>query len=140
MAEEHDVDEGRHLPEEDLSGQAEDDGAAVKVCGGDGQSDQGHHARRLGFDLADEALEEGPAAVKIDERRDDEEDIGIAGESQAVAEAQETLDHGRKGEHGESRGQGDPESLFEVVGVMGRRVSLMTLGPVLLIPAVPLMS
>ncbi len=140
MAEEHDVDEGRHLPEEDLSGQAEDDGAAVDVGGGDGQSDQGHHARRLGFDLADEALEEGTAPVKIDERRDDEEDIGVAGESQAVAEAQKALDHGRKGEDGEGRSQGDPEPLLEVVGVTGRRVSLMTLGPVLLIPAVPLMS
>ena len=72
----------------------------------------------LGLELVDDAFQERAAAVEIDERRKDEEDDRVAGESQAVAEAEEVLDHRREGEDRQGRGERDPESSLETMDVL----------------------
>jgi hypothetical protein len=64
VAEQHDVDQGDQLPEEHLAGQAKDHGAGVEEGDGDGQGNEGHHARAALGKLADKSLEEGPTAIE----------------------------------------------------------------------------
>jgi hypothetical protein len=55
------------VPEKDHPGKPEDNGGAVKVSGGDGDCDQGHHSRGAGLDLLIQAFEKRKPAVKKDD-------------------------------------------------------------------------
>ncbi len=99
MAEEHDVDQRGQLPEEDLSFQAEDHGGAVEVGGADGHGDEGHHADVVVLHLAEEALQEGVAAIEVDQGGEQEEEIDRAGKLQL--ESEKILDERGESEDGD---------------------------------------
>ena len=68
MAEEHDVDQGRELPEESHARhQPDHDGRGVDVGDRDRERDQGHHADPARPDLLREPTKERPATVDVDD-------------------------------------------------------------------------
>lgn len=78
MTKRHDVDQRcqlpdeRHAPERTYS-----DECAVQECRRDCHSDERHHARRTAASVVDETLQEGPTAVEVHDRRQ-EEDYEVA--------------------------------------------------------------
>ena len=104
MAEEHDVDQRRQLPEEDLAVEAEHDGRAVRISNGDRHGDQRHHAGLATAQLADDPAEKRPAAVEVDDARKDELDLDVAREAKRLAHPEGPLDHG--GQRNYWNGQG----------------------------------
>jgi len=122
VTEQHDVDQRRGFPEEDVAGKAEHDQRAVGVGDRDRERYERHHAGEACTDLVHETREERPAAVEVDGRRETEADVAVARERQRVAEPKELLDHVRGREHWQREHQRDPQAPPKVrhrMGVIG---------------------
>ena len=113
MTEQHDVDEGGQLPEEDLAREAEDHGAGVDRSDGDGQGDQGHHAGLALADLVAPARS-GRASRRKRRRRWPAPGKPSRTPRRAPAEPEEALDQRREGEDGHGQGQRDPEAAAKI--------------------------
>ena len=123
MAQQHDVDQRRQLPEEVFAAQTEHDGAAVDVRDRDREPDQRHHPRAQRAHLGDETGQEGPAAVEEDGRGKNELDPGIARERERAVEPEPPLDVPGQREHRDRERQRHPEAPAEIgdhVGVVAR--------------------
>src|SRR3546814_8717650 len=88
----HDTDQRHQLPIESLARETEGDGRGEEIGGRDRQRDQGHHTGLLLAQLGDEAGEERPAAIDIDDGGEREEHKPIAGTGDSLGEAQPMLD------------------------------------------------
>ena len=114
VTEQHDVDEGDELPEEDLARQPEGDGRRVEEGGPDREADQGHHPRLTLPEFAREAGQERPGAVEEDHRRKGEQDVEGTGEGERLLEPQDPLHERRKSQHRHREHQGHPEAAPEI--------------------------
>ena len=112
VADEHEVDERRRLPEKQLAVEAEHDGERVKEGDGDRHRDERHHPRPPVAQFLDHAREEGPAAPAVDERGDRGEHPGRAGEREG--EPGPVLNHRTEREDRDGEGEADEEAAAEV--------------------------
>ena len=64
--------------------------------------------------LLEQPLEERPAAIEEDDRREAELDVAIAWETQGLPQTQDILDHGRQDDDGERQNQRYPEPAPEI--------------------------
>jgi hypothetical protein len=104
VAQEHDVDQRRQLPEENLAVEAEHDGRAVGVGNGDRHGDQRHHAGLATAQLVDDPAQERPAAIEVDDARERQLYLNVAPEAQRLAHPEGPLDHRRQ--RNDRNGQG----------------------------------
>ncbi len=110
VAEQHHVDQGGQLPEEDLALQPEHHRAGVDPGHGNGQGDQGHHPRLAFAQLTEQPLEERPAAIEEDRAGKTKQEIDIAREGKRLLQSKKGLDHRRENKDGQGQCQGHPET------------------------------
>ena len=112
MPQQHNDDQGSQLPVKTLPRQAKSGGRRIKISDRNSHGDQRHHARRPPFYFLKETFEERPAAIEIDNTGKRKEQVFIS--CKLPFNAQPVLDHGRKGQNGQSQHQNYPEPFFKI--------------------------
>jgi len=117
--EQHDVNECRQFPEENLARKTKDNSRAIEIGNGSRHADKGHHARVFVAEFVIKPLEKWPAAVEKDDRREGKLNIAIPAKVESFAESQPLLNHGSKDEYGDGQDERNPETAAKICNHLG---------------------
>ena len=112
VAEQHHVNQERHLPKEAAVRVDKDHGQAVDKGHGNRQRDQQHHARLAADDLRHGHLQKGNAAIEKDNNGKQRRDP-LAARELGHLKTKPVLDHGAVEQNRNRQRQADPEALAE---------------------------